>query len=185
MLGVDILRHYANVIFREPSRSDGLSWAQSRLLNQYLDENLDRNISLAGTSGRPAAQRVSLRAQIPHRIRLPAPHLRHAQAHRARQGPIGPAECSAQSRRRQRWLLGPEPHDLSLPAPGWRHPGRVSEDDNQSTSPGSKPVGDPAKFVQRKAQFPFKTQTVRSWFMTVARPKSLTNRAGRHETNGR
>ena len=48
---VHILRHYANVIFREPSRSDGLSWAQSRLLNQYLDENLDRNISLAELAG--------------------------------------------------------------------------------------------------------------------------------------
>jgi AraC family transcriptional regulator len=48
---VHILRHYANVIFREPNRSGGLSCAQSRLLNQYLDENLDRNISLAELGG--------------------------------------------------------------------------------------------------------------------------------------
>jgi AraC family transcriptional regulator len=48
---VHILRHYANVIFREPSRSGGLSQAQCRLLNQYLDENLDRNVSLAEFAG--------------------------------------------------------------------------------------------------------------------------------------
>ena len=132
---VHILRHYANVIFREPSRSGGLSQAQCRLLNQYLDENLDRNISLAELAGRRAAQRVSLHAQIPHRIRLSAPHLRHAQAHRARQGPTGPRECPAQSRRGQQRLLGPEPHDSSLPAPAWCHPGRIPQDDNRLTSP--------------------------------------------------
>ena len=48
---VHILRRYANVIFREPNRSGGLSHAQCRLLNQYLDENLDRNISLAELAG--------------------------------------------------------------------------------------------------------------------------------------
>ena len=48
---VHILRHYANVIFREPSRSGGLSYTQCRLLNQYFDENLDRNISLAELAG--------------------------------------------------------------------------------------------------------------------------------------
>jgi len=48
---VHILRHYANVVFREPNRSGGLSHAQCRLLNQYLDENLDRNISLAELAG--------------------------------------------------------------------------------------------------------------------------------------
>jgi AraC family transcriptional regulator len=48
---VHILRHYANVIFREPNRSGGLSCVQSRLLNEYLDENLDRNISLAELAG--------------------------------------------------------------------------------------------------------------------------------------
>ena len=48
---VHILRHYANVVFREPKRSGGLSHAQCRLLNQYLDENLDRNVSLAELAG--------------------------------------------------------------------------------------------------------------------------------------
>ena len=48
---VHILRHYANVIFREPSRSGGLSRAQCQLLNQYFEENLDRNISLAELAG--------------------------------------------------------------------------------------------------------------------------------------
>ena len=48
---VHILRRYANVIFREPSRSGGLSHTQCRLLNQYFDENLDRNISLAELAG--------------------------------------------------------------------------------------------------------------------------------------
>lgn len=47
---VHILRHYANVIFREPA-SGGLSHGQCRLLNQYMDENLDRNISLAELAG--------------------------------------------------------------------------------------------------------------------------------------
>jgi AraC family transcriptional regulator len=44
---VHILRRYANVIFREPGRSGGLSRAQCQVLNQYLEENLDRNMSLA------------------------------------------------------------------------------------------------------------------------------------------
>jgi AraC family transcriptional regulator len=48
---VHILRHYANVVFREPDRSGGLSHAQCRLLNQYLDENLERNISLEELAG--------------------------------------------------------------------------------------------------------------------------------------
>jgi AraC family transcriptional regulator len=48
---VHILRRYANVIFREPNRSGGLSHAQCRLLNQYLEENLERNISLAELAG--------------------------------------------------------------------------------------------------------------------------------------
>jgi AraC family transcriptional regulator len=48
---VHILRRYANVIFREPNRSGGLSHAQCRLLNQYFDENLDRNMELAGVVG--------------------------------------------------------------------------------------------------------------------------------------
>ena len=48
---VHILRHYADVIFREPSRSGGLSRAQCQLLNQYFEENLDRNLSLAELAG--------------------------------------------------------------------------------------------------------------------------------------
>ena len=39
---VHILRSYANVIFRESSRSGGLSRAQCQLLHQYFEENLDR-----------------------------------------------------------------------------------------------------------------------------------------------
>ena len=48
---VHMLRHYANVIFREPTTCGGLSRAQCRLLVQYVDENLDRNISLADLAG--------------------------------------------------------------------------------------------------------------------------------------
>ena len=48
---VHILRRYANVVFREPGRSGGLSRAQCRLLNQYFEENLDRNLSLAELAG--------------------------------------------------------------------------------------------------------------------------------------
>ena len=48
---VHILRQYADVIFREPSRPGTLSRAQCRLLNQYLEENLDRNLSLTELAG--------------------------------------------------------------------------------------------------------------------------------------
>jgi len=48
---VHMLRHYANVLFREPATYGGLSGAQCRLLTQYVDENLDRNISLADLAG--------------------------------------------------------------------------------------------------------------------------------------
>ncbi|MBV8574042.1 MAG: helix-turn-helix transcriptional regulator, partial [Acetobacteraceae bacterium] len=48
---VHVLRHYANVAFREPSGAGGLSQAQRRLLAHYVDENLDRNISLADLAG--------------------------------------------------------------------------------------------------------------------------------------
>ncbi len=48
---VHILRRYADVVFREPSRSGGLSRPQFRLLNQYIEENLDRNLSLAELAG--------------------------------------------------------------------------------------------------------------------------------------
>jgi AraC family transcriptional regulator len=44
---VHMLRHYANVRFREPASYGGLSDAQCRLLIQYIDEHLDQNISLA------------------------------------------------------------------------------------------------------------------------------------------
>ena len=48
---VHILRHYADVVFREPVRSGALSHAQRQLLDQYLEENLDRNLSLAELAG--------------------------------------------------------------------------------------------------------------------------------------
>jgi AraC family transcriptional regulator len=48
---VHMLRHYANVIFREPTSYGGLSRAQCGLLIQYVDENLDRNISLVDLAG--------------------------------------------------------------------------------------------------------------------------------------
>lgn len=48
---VHMLRRYANVIFREPSASGGLSHAHCRLLDQYIDENLDRDISLNDLAG--------------------------------------------------------------------------------------------------------------------------------------
>ena len=89
---------------------------------------------VGGACGRRAAQRVSLHAQIPRRIRLPAPYLRHAQAHRARQDPACPGEYSAESRRGQQRLLGPEPHDASVPTPARRHAGRIPQDDDRLTS---------------------------------------------------
>jgi AraC family transcriptional regulator len=48
---VHVLRHYANVTFREPASSGDLSGAQCRRLIQYVDENLDQNISLADLAG--------------------------------------------------------------------------------------------------------------------------------------
>jgi len=48
---VHVLRHYANVIFREPTSHSGLSHTQCRLLTQYVEENLDRSISLAELAG--------------------------------------------------------------------------------------------------------------------------------------
>ena len=48
---VHILRHYANVVFREPSHSGGLSRAQCQLLNQYFEGNLDRSFSLVDLAG--------------------------------------------------------------------------------------------------------------------------------------
>jgi AraC family transcriptional regulator len=48
---VHILRQYANVIFREPRGSGGLSSVQRRLLDQYVAENLDRAISLEELAG--------------------------------------------------------------------------------------------------------------------------------------
>ena len=46
-----VLRHYANVVFREASSSGGLSRTHCRLLDQFIDENLDRDISLADLAG--------------------------------------------------------------------------------------------------------------------------------------
>jgi len=48
---VHMLRHYASVAFREPSSYGGLSRAQCRLLTEYVEGNLDRNISLADLAG--------------------------------------------------------------------------------------------------------------------------------------
>jgi len=48
---VHLLRHYADVAFREPVTTGGLSQVQRRLLAQYIDDNLDRNISLADLAG--------------------------------------------------------------------------------------------------------------------------------------
>jgi AraC family transcriptional regulator len=48
---IHMLRHYATVNFREPITYGGLSRAQCGLLVQYVDENLDRNISLADLAG--------------------------------------------------------------------------------------------------------------------------------------
>jgi AraC family transcriptional regulator len=48
---IHMLRRYANVTFREPISCGGLSGAQCRRLIQYVDENLDQNISLADLAG--------------------------------------------------------------------------------------------------------------------------------------
>lgn len=48
---VHVLRHYANVIFREPTSPRGLSRAQCRLLLEYVEEHLDQNISLSELAG--------------------------------------------------------------------------------------------------------------------------------------
>ncbi len=132
---VHILRHYANVIFREPGPG-GLSRAQCRLLNQYLGRKPGPEHLVGGAGGRRAAQRVSLHAQIPNRIRLPSPHLRHAQAHRARQGPSWPRRIFRSKRRGQQRLLRPEPYDASVPPPAWRHAVRLPQ--------GQRPVEPPA-----------------------------------------
>ena len=47
---IHMLRRYANVTFRE-ANCGGLSDAQCRRLIQYIDENLDQNISLADLAG--------------------------------------------------------------------------------------------------------------------------------------
>jgi AraC family transcriptional regulator len=44
---VHMLRHYANVAFPEPVSGRSLSPTLVRLLTQYVDDNLERNISLA------------------------------------------------------------------------------------------------------------------------------------------
>ncbi|HYZ21777.1 MAG TPA: helix-turn-helix domain-containing protein, partial [Rhodopila sp.] len=46
-----LLRHYADVTFRNPVSHGGLSRAQGRLVLQYIDENLDGNISLSDLAG--------------------------------------------------------------------------------------------------------------------------------------
>jgi AraC family transcriptional regulator len=46
-----VLRNYANVVFREQDSYGGLSRAQCRLLTEYVDENLEQNISLEDLAG--------------------------------------------------------------------------------------------------------------------------------------
>jgi AraC family transcriptional regulator len=48
---VHVLRRYANVVFREEARAGGLSRAQVRLLDEYVDENLERPLSLEEFAG--------------------------------------------------------------------------------------------------------------------------------------
>lgn len=48
---IHILRRYAHVVFREPSHSGGFSRVQCRLLHQYIDENLERTITLDELAG--------------------------------------------------------------------------------------------------------------------------------------
>ncbi len=48
---VQLLRHYADVTFREPRAYGALSQRQCRLLARYIDENLGRNISLEDLVG--------------------------------------------------------------------------------------------------------------------------------------
>ncbi len=50
-LCVHLLRRHADVLFRESISYGGLSRGQYRLLTQYVDENLDRNIMLADLAG--------------------------------------------------------------------------------------------------------------------------------------
>ena len=45
-ISVHLLRTYANVSLREPHSVQGLSRAQTRTLNEYIDANLDRQLSL-------------------------------------------------------------------------------------------------------------------------------------------
>jgi AraC family transcriptional regulator len=45
-LSVHLLRHYANVSLREPRDICGLSHMQARILNGYIESNLDRQLSL-------------------------------------------------------------------------------------------------------------------------------------------
>ena len=50
-LCIHILRHYANITFREPRAYGRLSPTQSRLLVQYVKENIDQSISLDELAG--------------------------------------------------------------------------------------------------------------------------------------
>lgn len=46
-----ILRNYADVVFREPRAHGGLSRLHKRLVQQYVEDNIERNISLAELAG--------------------------------------------------------------------------------------------------------------------------------------
>ena len=122
---VHILRRYANVIFREPNRSGGLSHAQCRLLNQYFDENWSGTFSFGGACGGGGLERVSLRAQIPNRILLPATRPSHAQAHRSAPRLNWPEGISRSKWSRQQPALGPKPYDAAVPPATWNDAGRI------------------------------------------------------------
>ena len=48
---VHILRRYANVVFRDEGRSGGFSRAQARMLESYVEEHLERSLSLEELAG--------------------------------------------------------------------------------------------------------------------------------------
>lgn len=133
---VHILRHYADVVFREPSRSGALSRAQCHLLNQYFEENLDRNFSLAELAGVVQLSVFHFTRKFRTEFGCPPTCLCHAEAHRARQGPTGSGECSAQGRRGQQWILGPKPYDASVPTPARRHASSIPQGGENLNSSG-------------------------------------------------
>jgi len=70
-LCVHLLRTYANVSLQQPRAMQGLSHAQVRMLNDYIDANLDRQLSLQDlaavtrTSGSQFLRQFKLRFGVP------------------------------------------------------------------------------------------------------------------------